>query len=330
MSEYKQKKYLIPLLVLIAVAILLALLFLKFNQTKVASNLTNEISTIDADDINIDSPDSLSSDSQSSDSLSSDSLSYDLLSSGSLSSDSLSTDSVPAPVSPVMKADTELTESGPDAASDHDTSPSLSNSSDSIQRFVYKEGFYYEPLSENVKQRIYGLSYKEDCTISYDDLRYLSLNYINFSGEIVTGELICNKLIADDLIEIFYELFVAGYQVDKIRLIDEYQADDDLSCADDNSSCFNYRVVEGSTSLSKHALGMAVDINPVFNPYVTFPEGIQRVSPAGSEAYADRSLDFAHKINEADLCYQLFISHGFTWGGNWKTLKDYQHFQKSN
>jgi len=310
MSEYKQKKYLIPLLVLIAVAILLALLFLKFNQTKVASNLTNEISTIDAYDINIDSPDSLSSDS--------------------LASDSLSSDSVPAPVSPVMKADTESTESEPDAASDHDTSPSLSNSSDSIQRFVYKDGFYYEPLSENVKQRIYGLSYKEDCTIPYDDLRYLSLNYINYSGEIVTGELICNKLIADDLIEIFYELFVAGYQIDKIRLIDEYQADDDLSCADDNSSCFNYRVVEGSTNLSKHALGMAVDINPVFNPYVTFPDGIQRVSPAGSEAYADRSLDFAHKINEADLCYQLFISHGFTWGGNWKTLKDYQHFQKSN
>jgi len=324
MSDFKQKKYLIPLFILIVIIILLTILLFKTNQPDVTSNLTNEISTIEADDINIASSDSLSSDSLSSDSLSSDSLSSD-----SLSSDSLSSDGVPDPMSPIIIEDTELIESEQNTTSDPDSSPS-SGSSDSIQRYVYKEGFYYEPLNENVKQRIYGLSYKEDCTIPYDDLRYLSLNYINFSGEIVTGELICNKLIADDLIEIFYELFVAGYQIDKIKLIDEYQADDDLSCADDNTSCFNYRVVEGSTNLSKHAMGMAIDINPIFNPYVTFPDGIQRVSPAGSEVYADRSLDFAHKINEADLCYQLFISHGFTWGGNWKTLKDYQHFQKSN
>ncbi|MDD2969179.1 MAG: M15 family metallopeptidase, partial [Lachnospiraceae bacterium] len=174
------------------------------------------------------------------------------------------------------------------------------------------------------------LSYKADCTVPYEDLRYLSVKYINFEGTTETGELICSKLIADDLLEIFYELYLAAYPIEKIRLIDEYQADDDLSCADNNTSCFNYRVVEGSKKLSKHALGLAIDINPVYNPYVTYPNGEIRITPIGSEIYADRSLDFPHKISESDLCYQLFVSHGFTWGGSWNTLKDYQHFQKSS
>ena len=80
--------------------------------------------------------------------------------------------------------------------------------------------------------------------------------------------------------------------------------------------------------LSKHALGMAIDINPFYNPYVTYPDGKERISPAGSEVYADRSNDNPHMIRKGDLCYQLFIDHGFTWGGEWKSLKDYQHFQK--
>lgn len=191
------------------------------------------------------------------------------------------------------------------------------------------DGFSHEPINEEVKQRIYGLSYKEDCTVPYEELRYVRVQYIDFDGLVQEGELICNKAIAQDLVEIFYELFQASYPIAKIRLIDEYNADDDLSCLDNNTSCFNYRVVGGSTSLSKHALGLAIDINPFYNPYVTYPNGVERISPAGSEPYADRSRDFPYKIDENDLCYQLFTAHGFTWGGHWKTLKDYQHFQKA-
>lgn len=196
-------------------------------------------------------------------------------------------------------------------------------------RITYQDGFYHESINESIKSRIYGLSYKADCTIPYEELRYLSIRYLNFEGSQETGELICSNLIADDLLEIFYELYLASYPIGKIKLIDEYQADDDLSCADNNTSCFNYRVVEGSKKLSKHALGLAIDINPVYNPYVTYPDGQIRITPVGSEIYADRTQDFPYKIDESDLCYQLFMSHGFTWGGNWNTLKDYQHFQKS-
>jgi hypothetical protein len=202
--------------------------------------------------------------------------------------------------------------------------------SDSVNpdRTIYKTDFFFEPLSDSVKTRIYGLSYKTDCTVPYEDLRYLNVLYCDFNGETQIGELICNKSIAQDLVEIFYELYQANYPIEKIKLIDEYQADDDLSCLDNNTSCFNYRTVSGSTKLSKHALGRAIDINPFYNPYVTYPGGIEKISPIESTAYADRNADFIAKIDESDLCYQLFIAHGFTWGGSWNTLKDYQHFQK--
>lgn len=199
------------------------------------------------------------------------------------------------------------------------------------ERTIYQDGFYYEPLSETVKTRITGISYPEtDCSISYDELNYVGLLYVDFNGDVQEGELICNKAIAQDMVEIFYELYQNDYRIERIRLIDEYNGDDTLSMLDNNTSCFNYRVVDGTTRLSKHALGCAIDINPFYNPYVVFNRdgsGETYISPKGSEIYADRSQDFPYKIDETDLCYKLFTSRGFTWGGNWNSSKDYQHFQ---
>lgn len=196
------------------------------------------------------------------------------------------------------------------------------------ERTTYQPGFYYEPLSEDMKKRITGLSYKEDCPVPYDDLRYVSVLYVNFKGNVSTGEIICNKAIAQDLTEIFYELYQANYQIEQIRLVDEYNADDNLSMQDNNTSCFNYRTVAGTNRISMHGQGLAIDINPFFNPYITYRNGGQQVAPAGAEAYADRSQPFAYKIDENDLCYKLFTEHGFSWGGNWNNSKDYQHFEK--
>ena len=198
-------------------------------------------------------------------------------------------------------------------------------------RTTYHDGFYYEPLDDSIKQRITGISYPETgCTIPYEDLNYVGLLYIDFNGEEQAGELICNRAIAQDMVEIFYELYRNDYRIERIRLVDEYDGDDTLSMLDNNTSCFNYRVVDGTTTLSKHALGCAIDINPFYNPYVIYNKngsGETYISPKGSEIYADRSQNFPYKIDENDLCYKLFIDHGFTWGGNWNSTKDYQHFQ---
>lgn len=200
-------------------------------------------------------------------------------------------------------------------------------------RVTYEEGFYYEPLTESVKQRITGISYPESgCTVPYEDLNYVGLMYIDFEGQEQTGELICNKAIAQDMVEIFHELYRNDYRLESVRLIDEYDGDDTASMAENNTSCFNYRVVDGTSNLSKHAYGLAIDVNPYYNPYVIFhrnEDGSDYISPPGSEIYADRSQSFAYKIDENDLCYRLFTEHGFTWGGSWNSTKDYQHFQKT-
>lgn len=234
------------------------------------------------------------------------------------------------------------------------SSPSALLEKESEDSVHFEDGFFYQPLTDNVIARITGLSYPvpetiapalaldavnvisdeeiDELAISYDDLRYMNVLYYDFNGEVQTGELICNKGIARDLVEIFYELYLNEYQIEKIRLIDEYAGDDTASMEDNNTSCFNYRVVDGTNSLSKHALGCAIDINPFYNPYIVFDKtgnGNDYISPKGSEIYVDRSQNFPYKIDENDLCYKLFKEHGFTWGGDWNSCKDYQHFQKT-
>lgn len=218
------------------------------------------------------------------------------------------------------------------------------NGSPSPKRVTYKEGFYYEPLSNDLISYITGISYPalpseasentlnvgEQNDVSYADLRYVHIIHYDFDGNLAEGELICHNFIAEDLLEIFYDLYASEYQIEKVTLIENYNGDDTASMADNNTSCFNYRVVDGTKSLSKHALGLAVDINPLYNPYIRYDKkGGQTVSPVEGEAYADRTVSFPYKIDPDDLCYRLFAEHGFTWGGNWNSSKDYQHFQKA-
>lgn len=235
---------------------------------------------------------------------------------------------------------------------DMSSSKNPTNTTTSTPSVAAVDSFCYEELTDEVKARITGISYpitEEEADslavpavnlvsdpatlqISYDDLRYLKVLYYDFDRNVKEGELICNVFIAEDLKEIFYELYCNQYPIESIRLIDDYNGDDTASMEANNTSCFNYRVVDGTTSLSKHALGCAIDINPFYNPYVVFDKtgnGQDYISPKGSEIYADRSKDFAYKIDEQDLCYRLFKEHGFTWGGNWNSCKDYQHFQKT-
>lgn len=214
---------------------------------------------------------------------------------------------------------------------------SLNGDTQCQMRILYQDGFYYEPLSTRLTNYITGISYPSEATdsngnpieITYDDLRYVHILHYNFAGEATEGELICNERIAQDLVEIFYELYTNNYQLEKVLLIDEYNGDDNLSMADNNSSCFNYRVVEGTTNLSMHARGLAVDINPLYNPYITYDKsGNQKVAPENGIEYVDRSAYFPYKIDTNDLAFRLFKEHGFSWGGDWNSVKDYQHFQK--
>ena len=188
--------------------------------------------------------------------------------------------------------------------------------------------FSIDTISDAVFLRMQGRSFPANCTTPRSDLRYLRVLHRNAEDSVLHGELVCNKAIAKDLLDIFRKLYEAHYPIEHIRLIDDYEADDELSMRDNNSSSFCFRVVSGTTKLSKHARGMAVDINTRYNPYVRTRNGRHLVSPDNSRPYVDRTKSFPYKIEEGDLCYRLFIEHGFTWGGHWQTMKDYQHFEK--
>jgi len=184
--------------------------------------------------------------------------------------------------------------------------------------------FTAQPIPPSVEARMRGVSYPEDAEIPLSDLRYLQLSYVDFDGKDQVGEMVCNQVVADDLLTIFKALYEARYPIRSIRLIDDFGGDDEASMKADNTSCFNYRKKTGMRALSKHAQGLAVDVNPFENPYVRS----SRVRPSGAEAFADRTQSFPHKIDKDDLCYRLFREHGFSWGGVWRSMKDYQHFEK--
>ena len=186
------------------------------------------------------------------------------------------------------------------------------------------ELFTSEPISDRVFNRMDGLSFGKDCTTKRESLRYLRVLHRGFDGETHIGEIVCNKGIAKDLLYIFRQLYLEEYPIEKILLVDEYGGDDELSMEDNNSSCFNFRPVAGTGHLSQHAYGRAIDINPLYNPYITSDGFV----PVNAGDYVDRSAHNPYKIDRNDLCYQLFDERGFTWGGSWNSVKDYQHFQK--
>ena len=228
--------------------------------------------------------------------------------------------------------DTSISDTSISDTSVADTNtPDTSTSETDILNQTYennKEQFFISEFPDDIFEKMQGKSYKADCTLPRENLRYIHVLHVGFDNQVHEGELVVNKDIADDVLEIFKELYESGYQIEKVRLVDEYDADDEASMSDNNSSAFNFRFISHTTKISKHGMGMAVDINTLYNPYVKTVDGEQSIEPANAADYVDRSKDFLHKIDHDDLCYKLFMEHGFEWGGDWKHSKDYQHFEK--
>lgn len=212
----------------------------------------------------------------------------------------------------------------------HQWTPAAVVSDEAVKAYGIDSCFCAYPISDAIFSRMQGKSYKKNCTVPRSTLRYLRVLHRNVDGKTQLGEIVCNQSIANDLLDIFRELYKQGYKIERIVLIDDYDADDERSMSVNNTSCFNFRIVSGTTKLSKHAQGLAIDINPLYNPYVHLNNG--KVEPANGKSYAtnrtaNRKVPVPF-INTSDLCYRLFIQHGFRWGGAWRTVKDYQHFDK--
>ena len=194
--------------------------------------------------------------------------------------------------------------------------------------------FTINEISDSILSDIVGKSYVENGDISINELRYLKVLHYNYNHEIQVGELIVNEKIAEDCKNIFLELFSQEYEIHSMYLIDKFWTGDGVdsdtkSIENNNTSAFNYRAVPGTEQLSKHAMGFAIDINPLQNPYIQYGEdGTYGIHYKDMEKYVDRSLQKEHMITHEDNVYQVFTKYGFAWGGDWVGPKDYQHFQK--
>lgn len=201
-----------------------------------------------------------------------------------------------------------------------------------VRRTGLDTWFRAERISDAVFRRMWLKSWKKDCPLKRDDLRYLKMLHRNADGKPQTGEMIVNVSIADKVLGIFRQLYEAGYRIERMVLIDNYNADDVKAMRANNTSAFNFRYMTGSkTRISKHGMGLAIDINTLYNPYVKRKkDGTWLVEPAVAGKYAfnrGKRKDIPYKIDHDDLAYKLFTRAGFRWGGDWRSLKDYQHFE---
>lgn len=195
-----------------------------------------------------------------------------------------------------------------------------------------------EPIPEDVRESMKGISMPEDATVGFDDLSYLTIPHYDFNGNIVEGHMVVDKDVAEDVLSIFKELYDIQYPIERMELIDKYDemqteefdSLDRSSMGRNNTSCFCYRVVNGSSNLSNHARGRAIDLNPLINPWV---QG-SSYSPRNAGPYVDRKKNFEDDvINRAtihanDEVVQIFEKYGWSWGGYWQSQQDYQHFEK--
>lgn len=192
--------------------------------------------------------------------------------------------------------------------------------------------FESSPIPDSVFARMQGKSWPESCPLSRADFRYLRLSHVDEHGVEHVGEMVCHRTIAPALIDIFRQLYDARYPIHSIRLIDDFDADDETSMRANNTSCFCYRTIAGTKKMSKHSRGLAIDVNPLYNPCVRTQtnekgESYTLIQPSTGKPYVNRTRRFPMKIDKSDRAYKLFSAKGFEWGGAWSSVKDYQHFQ---
>jgi hypothetical protein len=165
-------------------------------------------------------------------------------------------------------------------------------------------------------------SWQPGCPVPLEDLRLLTLRHWGFDGRVRRGELVVHEDEARPVVRAFRELFRARFRIERMELVDAYDGDDERSMAANNTSAFNCRGVPGSTAWSEHAYGRAIDINPIQNPEVRNGE----VSPATGRAFVDRPRAARGMVLAGGPVVGAFAAIGWGWGGDWRSLRDYQHF----
>jgi hypothetical protein len=166
-------------------------------------------------------------------------------------------------------------------------------------------------------------SWRPGCPVQLGELRLLSLDHWGYDDAEHRGELVVHADHADAVIGVFRTLFEARFPIERMELVDAFGADDDAVMGANATSGFNCREVVGRPWVwSQHAFGLAIDVNPLVNPYVLSPDDVR---PPEGVAYLDRAQDTPGLIRDGDVVVEAFAAIGWEWGGRWD-MPDYQHF----
>lgn len=211
------------------------------------------------------------------------------------------------------------------------------------EQALKEHGFSKGPIPDAIVETMLGKSLPTSMTwpVGPTELRYLTIQHLGYDGQIHTGHMIVHRKVALEVLEIFAELFEAKFPIQRMELIDLYDADDNKSMAANNSSAFCCRAITDKPgTFSKHSYGIAIDINTLINPYIRWKPEEKKwaIYPKESVAFITLPEDGSYPIRDndthpgiikkGDLCYNAFIKRGWIWGGEWDTRKDYQHFEK--
>lgn len=193
--------------------------------------------------------------------------------------------------------------------------------------FAMENKFYSDisDIPEEIVVKMRQFTWQENCPVALKDLSYLSVSYLGYDDAVHIGNMIVNKKLAEEVVEIFKEIFLNKFPIASMKIMSDYQGDDIVSMNNNNSSAFNCREITGKKGVfSNHSYGIAIDINPIENPYV---KG-NVILPELGKKFTNRNIKKKGMIIKGDKIYQSFIKRGWIWGGNWNSLKDYQHFEK--
>lgn len=181
---------------------------------------------------------------------------------------------------------------------------------------------YVSHISSALLDEMNGKSWRVECPRSISELRLVHVLHWSGPEEVRWGELVIAAEEAQNIVDIFEEIYLARFIIPQIRRIDHYEANDDLSMVANNTSAFNCRTIKGTEVWSQHSFGDAIDLNPLWNPWVRG----SIVDPPAATDFVDRSNLRPGMITDGDVVVRAFLSRGWKWGGHWTTKKDYQHF----
>jgi hypothetical protein len=204
-------------------------------------------------------------------------------------------------------------------------SPASPSSPSSPSPPVFQGGVFR--IGPELRSRIVWRSWHPGCPVPIEDLRHVQVSYWSFQGKVRTGPLIVHEKVAEDILWVFRRLFGAGFRIKHIVLPPRWRPPqpEDYWNPEPTSptAAFNCRPATGSTVLSQHSYGWAIDINPLQNPYVRSDGTVLRHI---AKPYRNRSLRREGMIHDGDIVVRSFARIGWEWGGHWQTLKDYMHF----